>query len=428
MSIIIAILVFSFLVITHELGHFLMAKKSGIGVIEFSVGMGPRIFSTQRGETRYSIKLIPFGGSCMMVGEDDDSEADNAFGKKSVWARIAVVAGGPLFNFLFAFLLALIIVACEGANPATVTAVAADYGAGPAGIEAGDTILKIDGKRISTGRDINLYFLEHPMDGSLIEITYEREGEIYTASLDPNYSRYRGGFTYMADETLAVLTDVEAGMPAAEAGMQVGDQIVAMNGYEITDGLSLQQYTMEHPMSEAPLTITFLRNGERMETTIQPVMEQTLALGMSAIYYREKAGVLGTLKGAWQEMGYSAKTVWVSLKMLVRGQVSVREMSGPVGIVSVINSTVEASSSDGAYYVFLNLVSLAVLLSVNLGIFNLLPIPALDGGRLVFLIIEAIRRKPIPADKEGMVHTIGFALLMCLMVFVLFNDITRLFR
>ena len=124
MSIIFAIMIFSFLVITHEFGHFLMAKKAGIGVIEFSVGMGPRLLHFQRGETMYSLKLIPFGGSCMMVGEDDSSDAENAFGKKSVWARILVVAGGPLFNFISAFILALILVLCEGENPAKVTAVA----------------------------------------------------------------------------------------------------------------------------------------------------------------------------------------------------------------------------------------------------------------------------------------------------------------
>lgn len=331
MSIIIAILVFSFLIITHELGHFLMAKRSGIGVIEFSVGMGPRIISTQKGETRYSLKLIPFGGSCMMVGEDEDCEAENAFGKKSVWARIAVVAGGPLFNFLFAFLLSVILVALEGANPAKVMAVAEDYGAGTAGIEVGDIIREINGEKISSGREINLYFLENPLDGSPLEIVYERNGERYTTSLDPNYSRFRSGFTYMADESLAVLTDVESGMPAAEAGLQVGDQILAMDGYEITDGRSLYNYTLEHPMSEKPITITFLRGEERMETKVQPVLEKSLALGMSAIYCREKAGVLGTLRGAWQEMSYSAKTVWVSLKMLVTGQVSVREMSGAGG-------------------------------------------------------------------------------------------------
>lgn len=228
MSIIFAIMIFSFLVITHEFGHFLMAKKAGIGVIEFSVGMGPRLLHFQRGETMYSLKLIPFGGSCMMVGEDDSSDAENAFGKKSVWARILVVAGGPLFNFISAFILALILVLCEGENPAKVTAVADTYGAGPAGIQVGDVITEIDGDSITIGRDIALHFMLHPLDGSTLAVTYERDGQEYTTQLDPNYTRYRTGITYTASNAAAVLSAVEDGLPAAEAGIQAGDVITAI--------------------------------------------------------------------------------------------------------------------------------------------------------------------------------------------------------
>lgn len=428
MSIIFAILIFSFLVITHEFGHFLMAKKAGIGVIEFSVGMGPRLLHFQRGETMYSLKLIPFGGSCMMVGEDDSSNAENAFGKKSVWARILVVAGGPLFNFISAFILALILVLCEGANPAKVTAVADAYGAGPAGIQVGDVITEIDGDSISIGRDIALHFMLHPLDGSTLAVTYERDGQEYTTQLDPNYTRYRTGITYTASDAAAVLSAVEDGLPAAEAGIQAGDVITAINGTEIATGQDLQQYFDEHPLDGSTLTITYERNGAAYEKELTPVLGSTQALGMTAIYTHEKTGPVGTVAGAWHEMGYSVKTVFASLKMLITGQASVKDMSGPVGIVSVISSTVQASEPDGLYYVFLNLANLAVLLSVNLGVFNLFPLPALDGGRLLFLLIEAVRRKPIPPEKEGMVHTAGFVLLMCLMVFVLYNDIVRLFQ
>ena len=196
----------------------------------------------------------------MMVGEDDSSDAENAFGKKSVWARILVVAGGPLFNFISAFILALILVICEGANPAKVTAVAEEYGAGPAGIQEGDVITAIDGDSIHIGRDIALHFLSHPMDGSEITVTYRRDGQKYTTQLDPNYERYRTGITYTADESRAVLTDVEEGMPAAEAGLQSGDVIAAINGSEITTGQSMQQYFEDHPMDGSPLQITYERD------------------------------------------------------------------------------------------------------------------------------------------------------------------------
>lgn len=217
-------------------------------------------------------------------------------------------------------------------------------------------------------------------------------------------------------------------MPAAEAGIQAGDVITAINGTEIVTGQDLQQYFDEHPLDGNTLTITYERNGAAYEAELTPVLGSTPALGMTAIYTHEKTGPVGTVVGAWHEMGYSVKTVFASLKMLITGQASVKDMSGPVGIVSVISSTVQASEPDGLYYVFLNLANLAVFLSVNLGVFNLFPLPALDGGRLLFLLIEAVRRKPIPPEKEGMVHTAGFVLLMCLMVFVLYNDIVRLFQ
>ncbi len=404
----------------------MFAKKAGIGVIEFSVGMGPRLLHTKRGETMYSLKLIPFGGSCEMVGEDEDCDAENSFQKKSVWARIAVVVGGPLFNFISAYILGVILIACIGTNPAKVTAVASDYGAGAAGIEVGDTILSINGRSISQGWDISLYFLENPLDGDMVSVTYERNGEVFTTQLDPQYSAYRTGISYMADDTQATLSALTEGGAAELAGMQVGDQIVSVNGIEITTGVSLQEYFEENPMDGTKVVFGCLRDGEYYEVVLTPILYETYALGMTAIYYREKVGVFGTLVGGFQEVCYGVKTVLISLRMLFTGKASISDMSGPVGIVSVIGSTVSASKSAGAYYVFLNVVSIAILLSANLGVFNLLPIPALDGGRLVFLILEAIRRKPIPQEKEGAVHTIGFSLLMALMAFVLWQDIVRL--
>ena len=426
MGIIIAILVFSFLIVTHEMGHCIMAKRCGIGVIEFSVGMGPRLLHTEKGGTIYSLKLIPFGGSCLMVGEDEDCDAENSFQKKSVWARILVVAGGPLSNFLCAFLLAMIIVCGEGANTSVVYQVAEDYGAGAAGIEVGDVITKINDQKITVGRDIELYFFEYELDGSPVEITYERDGEIYTVTMDPYYSAYRMGITYMTDSSTAELSAVSEDSAAEAAGLEAGDVIVAVDGTEITTGASLQAYFEDYPVSSDPITITYERDGETYEVTLTPTLYETYATGMSASYYREKVGPLASLQAGFYEMGYSVRTVLVSLKMLVTGAVGLDQMSGPVGIVSTIDEIVDESSSSGAYYVFMNVVSLSILFSANLGVFNLLPIPALDGGRLVFLFVEAVRGKPVPPEKEGMVHTVGFALLMVLMVFVFYNDIMRL--
>ncbi len=427
MSILIAFLVFGFLILTHELGHFLLAKKAGIGVIEFSIGMGPRIVSKQIGETKYSLKWIPFGGSCMMVGEDAESDSPDAFNKKSVWARILVVAAGPLFNFLFAFLLALVVIAIAGANPAKIYQVQSGYGADQAGLQPGDVIQEINGKSISLGRDIDLYFLNHPMDGSKIAVTYEREGKEYTVQLDPNYTAYRMGISYYATADRPSFSEVTENSPAAKAGIEVGDVVVSINGTAVATGEEMAAYLAENPIDGTPLKLVLERDGKQREVSLTPEKYEGTTLGLKASDYREKAGVLGVLKGGVQEVRYWVSFCLTSLKMLVTGQAGIKDMSGPVGIVSLIDTTVEQSRSDGALYVFLNVVNLAILLSANLGVFNLLPIPALDGGRLVFLVIEALRGKPVPPDKEGMVHTVGFVLLMLLMVVVLYNDIARLF-
>lgn len=427
MSIIIAFLVFGFLIFTHELGHFLVAKKAGIGVTEFSLGMGPRIISRQVGETRYSLKWIPFGGSCMMVGEDADSDDPSAFNKKPVWARFAVVAAGPIFNFIFAFLLSVILIAIAGANPARVTSVQEGYGGEQAGIQVGDVITEINGKNIGIGRDIDLYFMNHPLDGSLVTVTYQRDGQEHTVSLDPNYTTYRMGISYMVSDEPASFTEVSAGSPAEEAGIQAGDVVVSINGTPVASGQEMADYMDAHPLDGSSLELVLERNGEQFSVTLTPELYQGVALGFEASVAREKVGVLGVLKGGLQEVRYWISACFSSLRMLFTGQAGIQDMSGPVGIVSLIDNTVEQSRQDGALYVFLNVMNLSILLSANLGVFNLLPIPALDGGRLVFLLIEAVRRKPVPPEKEGMVHMIGFALLMVLMVVVLYNDIVRLF-
>ncbi len=341
MSIVLALLIFSALVIVHELGHFLLAKYNGIAVTEFSVGMGPRLLSHEWGGTRYSLKLLPFGGSCMMVGEDEESDEEGAFGTKSVWARIAVVAAGPVFNFLLAFVLSVILVANLGYDD-TVVSVSEGYPAAEAGMQDGDEILRIGGSRVHLYREISLFNSLH--QGTATEVTYRRDGQTYTVYLEP-----------MQDES------------------------------------------------------GFYRYGFVKESA------------------RTKGNVLQVTEYSVYELRYWLKLTVESLSMLVHGSVGLEDVSGPVGIVSAIGETYEANRADGWYYVALSMIMMSIMLSVNLGVMNLLPIPALDGGRLVFLLIEAIRGRPVPPEKENMVHYLGFVLLMGLMVVILFNDIRNLF-
>ena len=341
MSYILALIIFSAIVIFHELGHFLLAKWNGIEVIEFSLGMGPRLLSHVWGDTRYSLKLLPIGGSCQMVGEEEASDSEGAFGNKSVWARIAVVAAGPVFNFILAWVLALIIVGSVGYDN-TMVDIIPDSAAAEAGMEDGDQIISINGSRTWLYREVSLYSSLH--QGQTATVVFERNGEKQTVVLTPKQSD-TGAYLY----------------------------------------------------------------------------------GFSRTVQREKGGALETVGYSCAEIRYWLKATVESLKMLIGGQVGLEEMSGPVGIVSTIGDTYKESRVDGWYYVTMNMIMIAIFLSVNLGVMNLLPIPALDGGRLVFLILEAIRGKAIPQEKESVVHFTGFVLLMGLMAVILFSDLHKLF-
>lgn len=348
MGIILALLVFGFLVFFHELGHFLLAKKNGIAVTEFSIGMGPRLCSFVKGETRYSLKALPFGGSCQMLGEDGESSDEHAFNNRSVWARISVVIAGPVFNFILAFLMALIVIGYAGYDKPMIIGVMEGYPAQEAGIMEGDVITRINNKKVTIYRDVQFYM-------------------------------------------------------AVNAGQ--------------------------------PLSISVNRNGEKLTFDIIPKQDENgnYYMGIYSSAVRTQAKGLEVLKYSLYEVQYQMSVVVKSIGMLFNGTVSVNDLSGPVGIVDMVDTVVEESTSEevdiktNVISVLLNVINFSIMLSANLGVMNLLPIPALDGGRLVFLIIEAVRGKPVDREKEGMVHFVGLMLLMVLMVYVMFNDIRRLF-
>lgn len=346
LQIIIAIIVFSIIVIFHELGHFLLAKANGIKVNEFSLGLGPTLFGITKGETKYSIKLLPFGGACMMEGEDEESDNPRAFQNKSVWARMSVVFAGPLFNFIMAFVFAFIIISFVGVYKPKVTEVSAGSGAQEAGIMAGDEVISLNGHRIHFFKEISLYNFFHAKEIS-------------------------------ENET------VEMGI---------------------------------------------LRNGEKMVISVKPTYteEGMYLYGLTCGAGYEKGNFFENIGYSFCELRYWIDYTFNSLKYLVTGGASMNDLSGPVGIVSTMGDTIQESArTDGYFYAFLNVLNWTVLLSANLGVMNLLPLPALDGGRLFFLIIEAIRRKKI--EHEGYVHAAGIVLLLLLMVVILFNDIRRFF-
>ncbi|RHD06886.1 site-2 protease family protein [Lachnospira eligens] len=432
LNVILGILVLSIIVIVHEFGHFIIAKANGITVVEFSIGFGPKLIHFRKGETEYCIKALPFGGACTMLGdeflemsviqseEDDDEELtdeeketkkrklaiengydmEKSFASKSVWARIAVIAAGPVFNFLLAFVCAVVIVGSLGYDPCDIDVVKDNSPATEAGLQEGDVITKVNGHKVTFYRDF--YFYRAYNADKTLNITFTRDGEKMTTTVTPQHikqQKYQVGI--MMNEN-CLISSVTKDSPAEKAGLKANDVIKAVDG-------------------------TAMENSSNV--TVEPKMVEVESYDTGFVVYgdRVKTSPIGTLKYSVEEVGYSVKTVIQSLGMLFTGKIGFDSLLGPVGTVSTMSEIVEESKADGAFYVFLNLMNLAALISANLGVMNLLPIPALDGGRLVFLIIEALRGKPVKREHEGIVNFIGMILLVILMVVVLFKDIMALF-
>lgn len=342
MNIILALIIFSVIILFHELGHFLLAKFNDVRVNEFCLGLGPTLVGFTKGETKYSLKLLPFGGACMMEGEDEASEDDRGFNNKTIPQRFSIVAAGPIFNFIMAFIFSLILVASVGFDRPVLSDVMDGYPAKEAGLQAGDEIVKLGSKNIHLYREVSIYTYLHA--GEEVEVTYKRDGEKHTAVLIPKLDEETGRYL----------------------------------------------------------------------------------MGFYGSTARTKGSAWDTLRYSVYEVRYWICSTIESLGMLVTGRVSVNELSGPVGIVKTIGDTYTETKPGGMFLVFLNMLNICILLSANLGVMNLLPIPALDGGRLVFLIVEAVRGKRMDPNKEGAVNFVFLMALMVLMVVIMFNDIRKI--
>lgn len=343
--IVIGILLFSFVIFFHELGHFLLAKFGGIRVNEFALGMGPRLWSFHRGDTIYSLRLFPIGGFCALEGEDESSEDERAFGNKPVWKRILVIVAGGVFNIILGFVLMVFVLAPQDVYATT---------------------------RISS-------FTE----GSSLEA----------------------------------------------AGAQVGDKIVEIDGYAVYNDKDLNfSLALADPNA---LSMVVERDGQRVDLGVFPMSTKTLEDGSTVIaldfyVYPQERTFLGLMERSFSTTGTMARMVVVSLKGIFTGRFGLNEIAGPVGTAQAISQAAGAGLSQGFGTALSNLVVMMIMITVNLGIVNLLPLPALDGGRLLFLIWEGITRRPVPAKYEGYIHAAGFVLLIGLMVVITFHDVWRI--
>lgn len=366
MSILIAIFIFGVVVLVHELGHYIVAKRAGVKVEEFAMGMGPKLISRQYGETLYSLRAIPLGGFCRMLGEDAENDDPRSFGNKKVSSRIAIVSSGALFNFLLAFVIILFINMTFGYSVPVVSSVVPDSPAEAAGIQAGDRIYEINGNKIQTFDEIALEVARS--QGETLEVVVKRDGEKISVPVTPAY--YEGMYL-------------------------IGIQCQARVGF-------LSQFS--------------------------PALQESMQIASGTAAALASASLLEAMYTAFFRIFYFVKVTIYGFIQFFTFQLSPDQVAGPIGIISAIGTTYEKSMEVSFYYAVVNILKFTALISANLGVFNLFPIPALDGGRLSFLFLEGIRKKPIPPEKEGFIHFIGFMFLIGLAILILFNDILRIFN
>ena len=336
--ILLAVLFFGFIIFFHELGHFIFAKLFKVQVNEFAMGMGPTLFKFKKGATKYALRLFPIGGFVSMVGEDEESDDDNALNRKPVWQRMIITAAGAIMNLLIGIILPCILVISSKTLGSTTI------------------------------------------------------------------------FRFQNDDSTTM-----------QSGLQVGDTITKINNTS-THILNELYYAVMREGTE-PVDVTVIRNGEKLviEDVVFPtIVDSGATFGNIDFYVLAEEKTFGSvIKQSFYQSVSSIRMIWLSLFDLVTGKYGVEQMSGPVGVTSAISEAEQA----GSY----NILYLSALITLNLGIFNLLPLPALDGGRMVFLLIELIRGKPIKPEYEGYVHFAGIVILMLFMVFITYKDILKLF-
>ncbi len=341
---IIGILLFELIVFVHEFGHFITAKKCGVKVNEFALGMGPKLIKFQKGETLYSLRLFPIGGFCSMEGEDAESADERSFSKRPVWQRMIIVVAGAVMNLLLGLLLMVITLSPE--------------------------------KYFASNKIV--YFMENA--------------------------------------------------PSSQS-LKLNDEIQAINGYHVSTAMDMNFALATAKSNEMSFDVK--RDGEYLHFdkvtfgTVRKNDKEIIQLDFKVAAIENNLGVL--ISQSFLSTVSTVRMVWASLLGLVTGQFGFNEVAGPIGMTSAITQAASEGLKSSFADALNNLIYIMTIITVNLGVVNLLPLPALDGGRFVFLLVEAIRRKPVKPEHEGIVHAVGMVLLLIFMVVISINDILRLF-
>ena len=438
------LVVLGVLVTFHECGHFIVARWAGVKVLKFSLGFGPTLFSRQVGDTEYLVSLIPLGGYVKMFGEEvgesiASQEQEYSFMHKPLWKRTLIVAAGPGFNFLLSYLIFSVWLATGAPLPVptfeelspTIAAIRAGSPARAAGLEVGDTVARVNDQEIATRNDVFAMIAEsrgRPLTFEILRGGLRKTFVVTPELVDPQMTEGLG-YLIGIEEAAPVVTSVLPDMPAMAGGLQENDRIVAIEGDPIHTWSQMTRIVRMRPRQ--PLEFRVDRHGALITLTITPEVHKTIEddrsieigkigiMGPGRSVIRADSPLTALFDGLQATWGWSELTV-VGLYKMFSGEISTKHLGGPIMIASVSGKAAEHGLS--------NVIFLVAILSINLGILNLLPIPVLDGGHLFFFACEAILRRPLGERQREFAQQVGLVLLFGIMIFAFFNDIQRLLQ
>lgn len=434
MAIIYFIIALGILIFVHELGHFICAKRAGVHVETFSLGFGPRLIGFKRGETDYRISLLPFGGYVHMLGEDpNDEEAANprSFAAKGLWARVKIIVFGPFMNLVLCLVFMPIVFMIGRSEPQflkeepVLIGVRANSPAADAGFQKGDKLVAVAGKSVNTWDDVLNKILI--ATGTSLEVTAKRDGRLIERDvMVTEVPEMKGGYTgfepmlFLGNE--ATIDSIRPGGPADRAGLKAGDRVKTFAGMEVSDWIDLSMRVDANKGSEAEIQVD--REGRLLSLKVTPAYSNEYGRWLIGISKDRRSGVPMTIRrygffdsiamGIKENVKLAGLTLDV-LGRLITARLSIKVLGGPIVIAKTSAAAAASGISDFIYFL--------AFLSLQLTILNLLPFPVLDGGHLVFFVIEAIRRRPLSVKVRAIANQVGFVVLVSFMILVTYNDI-----
>lgn len=403
-----------FLILIHEGGHFLVAKACKIKVNEFAIGFGPTIWKKQGKETKYAIRLIPLGGFVSMEGEEQRKDTERSFSNASIPKRISVVVAGALVNIIFGLIVYFSLTAVTGNHISNIvdTTISTNESIN---FQSGDEIIKLNNKKIRTKSDIDEVMKN--INGNNITALIKRNNQIQEITVSPIEIKTKVTGIYLSangkGNNATRIIQIDENSSAYESGLKVNDIILKVNDIDVVGNQS--KIIEQINENKEKLKFTIERDSQQIEIEVKPKEEPKYYLGIT-LKKAEKNFINNVYYGFWETNEFLL-SIFDNLKMLFTGKVGVDQMVGPVGISNIVSKTEE----------FKEYIYMLALISLSLGITNLLPIPALDGGKLLLLILEAIRRKPLKEEVELSIQLLGFTILIAFSIFITYRDIINIF-